>query len=695
MSINIFGSPRAEADGKMLDHAFVRTQDYEVLTNTRDFNYVVGRRGTGKSALYLKLIEHIRSEKKGYVFSYVPKDYEQLSLRNKILEMKADYPIARSIARVAWRVSLLMELIKNLKTHYKYKQLSSKDYLDYFSDRHHDVMALSTFNKVLKIVSICCGDKAAMDVPGEIARQFDVERLNDEVEAVIRDIGSPYFLLFDGLDDGWSPEPISTAVLGGLAICVSDFRERNSDVCVLLFFRDNIFRSLQYFDPDFSRHIEGSTLRLAWDDHSLFQLICDRLRVALGIKDMESDNRVWNRIVSGDLKNINGFKACLNYTLFRPRDIIVLLNETYSIGHRAGRDTMIGSDIEMSSKQVSKNRIMDLVKEYQDVFPGLSILIDSFNGQAAYRPYQAVVDHLGGVIEYAEYSRVGESDFALFGSGEECFFALYSVGFIGLEKKDSGALHFCHDGSPAEISAERTDQKTCIHPCYWKALNVQSEVLNQDVRIDVYDDVDASKNDSVGDQRTRRLGQIVAELPRVDEGNADASKFEEWVLNAVRILFSGKIANAELHANEEGIQRRDIIGTIVTNDGFWGGINKDYGVRDIVFEVKNFSEMKLDNYRQALSYSGKSYGKFVIIVNRSPLEHLSNLEQGWVKEFWYQHEVLILTLPAPMLSRCISKLRTRERFDYVEDKLIKRLAQYRRSYLSLRHEKSSNKKSRR
>jgi hypothetical protein len=692
MASNIFGGARAEADKYMLDHAFVQTQNFEALTHTRDFNYVVGRRGTGKSALFLKLIEYIKKNKTGYVFSYAPKEYEQLSLKNKMEQLASSYQMARAITRVAWRISVLVDLTKNIQSHYKYRQFKNTEYLNEFTKNNRGLFEYSSFRRVHEIIKDCSSTSGDVyEIPGKIADKFQVERLTEEVEKLVNEIGSPHYVLFDGLDEGWLPEPISTAILGGLALCASDFRERNSEICVLLFFRDNIFRSLQYFDGDFSRHIEGNTLRLTWDESSLFQLVAERLRASLSLKEVESDGRVWNRFAALELKNLNGFRVCLNYTLFRPRDIIVLLNETYLQVQKNGRQQIIQSDIEVSSKQISKNRLSDLLKEYSSVFPGLELLVNIFLSLKASQTYGEIVSLLDSVIENENYEDIGASDFAIIGTGKEAFFALYSVGFIGLEREGSQLLHFCHDGSPAEIDANNIDQRCCVHPCYWKSLNIQSEVLQEDIRIDLYDDIKPADTSDFADQRTRRIGQIVANLPQMRLGNDDASKFESWVLIAVKMLFSGKVTNPELHPNKDAIQRRDVVGTISTREGFWGAIREDYDVREIIFEVKNFGDMKIDNYRQALSYSGKNYGKFVIIVNRSESEQLDNTERGWVKEFWDQHGVLIFSIPAPFLARCISKLRTKARFDYVEDKLDKRLAQYRRSYLSLRHSKTKTK----
>jgi hypothetical protein len=44
LSGNLLGGIRAEIDSKMLEKAFIKTHDFEALVNTRDFNFVVGRR---------------------------------------------------------------------------------------------------------------------------------------------------------------------------------------------------------------------------------------------------------------------------------------------------------------------------------------------------------------------------------------------------------------------------------------------------------------------------------------------------------------------------------------------------------------------------------------------------------------------------------------------------------------------------
>ena len=683
---NLLGGTRAEVDSEMLDKAFIETHDFQALVNTRDFNFVVGRRGTGKSALYLKISEYLNKNKIGYVYCNTPQEYEQLALQACIKDITSRYHEIRAITRVAWRVSVLLDLLGSIQSHYKFKTTNEYDFLSKFLDKHQSLLGQSLFTKTTSIIKNCysnCDNHLAL--PGEIASFFKIEQLQKSINKSLLTIHKSIYFLFDGLDEGWSPNESATAVLGGLASCAADLLDKRSEIQIILFVRDNIFRSLNYFDNDFSRHIEGNTIRLAWDDQSLLHLISNRLRVSLNLEKIENDIKVWNRFAHKDLKNREGFRNCLSYTLYRPRDIIVLLNSTFIYVSRSGRSEIVKEDIELASKQISKDRLNDLLKEYHIVFPGLTLLVNVFNGKSAFQKYSDVISILESEILNNEYQIEEASDFALLGTGGEAFFALYSVGFLGLENMATGTLQFCHDGSPAEIDAIKTNQRCCVHPCYWKALNIQSELIEENILIQIYDENQPPGAAELTDLRTKRLGQILSRLPKMDEGNKDSNLFEEWCLQAIQILFAGKLSNAELHANDDAIQRRDIIATNCATEGFWKRIMDDYNSRQVVFEVKNFSTLKIDNFRQTLSYSGKHYGKFIIIINRSSNEGLSSTERGWVQEFWHNHGVLVFILPAQLLCRYISKLRTKQRFDYTEKQLGKRLDTYLRSYLSIRH----------
>ena len=81
---NIQGNPRAQSDGEMLDRAYISTADFRVLAETTDFSFVVGRRGTGKSALFLMLQRYFRGQRDVVVAAHLQDEAAGIVLRDSI-----------------------------------------------------------------------------------------------------------------------------------------------------------------------------------------------------------------------------------------------------------------------------------------------------------------------------------------------------------------------------------------------------------------------------------------------------------------------------------------------------------------------------------------------------------------------------------------------------------------------------------
>src|SRR5205814_4348837 len=116
-------------------------------------------------------------------------------------------------------------------------------------------------------------------------------------------------------------------------------------------------------------------------EESLFHLVVARLRVALGLEDVESEVKVWNRFAHRELHDRDGFARCLRYTLYRPRDILVLLNEAYVNARRDSRESIVERDVEKTATNISQHRLEDLCKEYDRVLPGVRLFVSAFRGQ--------------------------------------------------------------------------------------------------------------------------------------------------------------------------------------------------------------------------------------------------------------------------------------------------------------------------
>jgi hypothetical protein len=687
---NILGNPRAEADAQMLGRAFVKTADFSALANTNDFHVVVGRRGTGKSALFHALQDVLERADRTCLHAEVPIEHFAISAQSQLAAVSHDYKSARAIARLLWRAYVLRVVGESLRDHYRVKSLGPHLALTKaLTQKRPDGGAYAFFSDSIR----ACKEKEMAEVPREVATRLEIDSLQSAVADALREAKSKAVVMFDGLDEGWVPEVLPTAILGALAFAAADLSDANTGIHVIAFVRDNMFRALAKLDPDFSSHVEGSALRLHWDKNALFHLVAERLRVALNL-NVENDTKVWDRFAQRELQGRAGFERCLHHTLYRPRDTLVLLNRTYQYAQKDSRTEIIGDDLDASARAISEDRLEDLFKEYKIVLPGLHLFVDIFRGAPARSTYEKIVSRLEDALRGESFSVAESRDFAILGSGREIFRALYSVGFLGIQSVPGGSYSFCHDGALSELTFVQPGTLVAIHPCFWRALDIVPEDEAVEVLTEAFDETLGQGAIDVGDIRTKRLGRVVEGLRDIQTGLDGARQFEDWVLSAVQILFSGDLVNIEFHPNPAGLQRRDVVATINAAGGFWKRVLDDYGSRQVLFEAKNYAELKPDDYRQVLDYSGGPYGKFVVIVYRTENEGADENERQRLKEMYLKHGVLIFLLPATVVSRCISKLRSKQRDEYWQKLLAKRLDTHERTYVQIEAARKKTRQSR-
>ncbi|WP_441288004.1 P-loop ATPase, Sll1717 family [Sorangium sp. KYC3313] len=684
---NVLGGSQAESD-KLLQRAFVETANFRALVDTTDFRVVVGRRGTGKSALYKRVAEELKHNDRIVLHCEVPREHENLALQAFFEAIQADYRSTRAAARLLWRGYVLLILARGLLDHFKLRRVQINDEIQDYISSHASLQKVdSAYGYALRVLE---GHKTASPktLPGQIASDLDLETLEHVVTSALAETRRRAVLLFDKLDDGWRPTAVPTALLGGLILAASDFSERHAHVHVIAFVRDNMFRALAYFDDDFSRHIEGADLRLRWDGPTLLHLIAERIRASQDLKT-ENDVKIWNRFAQRGVEGREGFERCLHSTLYRPRDLIVLLNRAYSVAVAASRSQIVDTDVDVAARMVSAERLDDLFKEYNVVLPGLRLFAELFRSKRAVWTYGDALILLDDALSRETYTTEAARDFAIFGTAGEIFMALHGVGFLGFQPEPSSPYVFCHDGARSDLANIPLTAPVAVHPCYWRALDITEGTADIELVTQVHDEYNDAKAAGMGaeefqDRRIQRLGVTVEELHRIAEGDAGAQAFEDWVLRAIKIVFAGALSNVQHQPSVVAAQRRDIVAANCARDGFWHRVLLEYSSREVVFEIRNYSDLSIDDVHQALSCSGRDYGRFVVIVYRTENEGATEKERSWLQEVYTQRNVLPFLLPASMLKRFVSKYRGRSRRDYWESHMMKRLDTHLRNYIGVK-----------
>ena len=677
---NAFGDVRGENDHKALDESFYEWQDYRTLFESVDRFIVVGRRGTGKSAITYRLSK-VWSDRKTPVIKIAPAEEQMIGLRPLAKIFGETLSKIRAGIKIAWKYAILMEIGSELLLDYKLKRHieANKDLAEKIAIwRKRGTSPVERVRSVLKDFKskVEGEDERIAELPAFLA----VERLTNEICGIVSQSGQEYVLLVDRLDEGYEPDTVGTSIIDGILYGTDEIRSSLvGHFRAIVFIRDNMLRAIEVEDKDFTRNLESQVLRLHWDPQELFYMVAMRIRYAFGIAK-ESDVKVWNAITANELHGREGFRRCLRLTLYRPRDVIALLNTAFYQAQRQGRETLIEADFDESAKSISLTRFNDLGKEYEAVFPGLRALVSSFSSGDAKLRLVEVQERISKVMESPALTLAESQHFQILGSPQEVLKGLYGIGFIGIFDRQIASFVYSHDGKRFEKSLT-SDDILMIHPCYWPALNISGFELTQGEAEEIYDEYEIAIESQSGEQRKRILGQLMSELNSTPEGVAGAVQFEVWCKKAVEIAFSKRLSNIELRPNASATQRRDIVATN-QGGGVWQRILNDYKTRQVIFEVKNYAKIGVDEFRQVFGYLGREYGELAFIICRDvELGLRRGAELDAFREF-YSKGKLIIKFPAQQLVTILSKLRSPEKVDAGDLAVERLLDTYVRMYAS-------------
>lgn len=688
---NPLGDTTAENDNRMLSDAFIETADFRTLIESDDRTVVVGRRGTGKSALFLHLKKHWGKEKKVIILSFSPEDTEIIGFRSLLRPFSGSFNLARAATRMLWRYAMLMEVVSYISQHYKLSELVNNDDMLRTHLARWNESKGHFLTKCRAIAKKFLSSESPEEAIGDLPINLELASIEDRVLKLVAKSDRRVVILMDRLDEGYEPDKVGIGIIAGLVYAAIELNQKSDLVRPIIFLRDNIFRSLAKEDPDYSRNIEGQVIRLHWDWAQLLLLTATRMKVSFQL-DIEKDQRVWDRCTAGELQGRDGFKKCLQFTLYRPRDLLSLLNEAFFCAFRHERKIAILEDLEYAAKSISVARLEDLWKEYQKIFPPIQAITNAFkNGEPELSVITAATIIENAICSLEESGNQSALAEARLLQASGLLQSLYSVGFIGIHDSNTSSFSFCHDGRTPDKGFENSD-KILVHPCYWLGLNLSKNALSPDEAEEINDEYDIKVESLNPKIRNTKIGQIVSHLDQIPLGREGDREFELWCLEALKVVFAAHLTGLQLHPNGAAVQRRDITGTNRSKSEFWSRVLHDYKVRNVVFDAKNYCDLGADEYRQLQSYLTGSYGKLGFIINRDASENLTNgRDLDWTREMHHSHQALIIKLPAKFLCKLLQKLRSPEKHDAIDRYMWNLLTMYETNYLGIKSSHSRKK----
>ena len=209
---------------------------------------------------------------------------------------------------------------------------------------------------------------------------------------------------------------------------------------------------------------------------------------------------------------------------------------------------------------------------------------------------------------------------------------LYDIGFVGLSAIADSDPQYRSAGPQSSTPPPIGDKALItIHPTYADALNLQNMIVSS-----LSEEVDLKQSGFIGElpgsidiaTYTKQIELLRENLKTLPHGDAKASEFEDLVGDIIRLCFFTALTNVEAKVrNVDGRVIRDWIAGNHSSSGFWELVRQKYGATQVIWECKNYGELRADDFHQAAYYMTEAIGRFVVVAYRGREK----------KKFYFEH----------------------------------------------------------
>jgi Cdc6-like AAA superfamily ATPase len=369
-----FGEFLAEHESEELSDYYVETFNLSALIKN-DYNIVIGRKGTGKTATLYYLKSLLEKDSRNHVCLIKPINFE-IDALVKILQVPSEEYERSYLIESAWKFLIYTEVARSIYVKIDLKPLYSlseaeKNFKDFVKENSD--LFLKDFSERLeeeleniRQVNIINTEEKFSDFKIKLA-----EVMHEETLANIRNLLSHLFgkdrkilVLIDNLDKSWKKDNKidlqSDWILGLLGVTgrivseLSSFRvkgqQKKIDFHLTIFLRSDIFRYIygRAREPD---KLEYTNLLKLADKDVLFRIIEQRF-IELSNNELLAEN-LWEKYIVTMVGNIPVKDYIYERLVPRPRDIIYFFKNAHENATSRGHLTIEEEDIKLAYENYS------------------------------------------------------------------------------------------------------------------------------------------------------------------------------------------------------------------------------------------------------------------------------------------------------------------------------------------------------
>jgi hypothetical protein len=386
------GNPTAEDEAPQLDTYFIETEQFR-LTLIGDLNIILGRKGSGKTAIFLQARNKIRANRNNIVVDLAPEGFQLIRLKEVILD-QLSHGTRKEFIAAYWEYIIWLEIAYKLlekdeqRVRYDSRILAPYDRLKAAYEQRVDssgdfALRLSdlTARIVAKYYSTIRGNEPIGAISSrtlQIVYGSEIRAVRNEVLTYLR-LKGIVCLLFDNLDRFWTPSgfaDVDTLIIIGLVECLQDIRRRfartNTDFQWAIFLRSDVYEFVVHGMADYGKL---ATASIEWTDREMLLQMFER-RILHGFGDKPpSFGNVWDQVSVPTVVGRPTLDYLLDASLMRPRYLIRLFETARRRAVTLGRDKIDEADYKNGVEELGWQVLEDFDRELADIVPDAKDLL--------------------------------------------------------------------------------------------------------------------------------------------------------------------------------------------------------------------------------------------------------------------------------------------------------------------------------
>ena len=401
-----FGASSAENEISDLADYYLATDDFRRALQG-EARLVVGRKGSGKSAVFFRVRDKVSSGRRNVVLDLKPDGYQLKKLKERVLQVMDEGTQEHTITAF-WHCVLILEVARaalqlDKATHrlddtmYKsYAQLEDK-YKEYGYDAGTGDFAERINSLIYRIEgrfnADASGETVSLSTPEvtSLIYDMDVRKVTEATVDQLRHKES-LWILFDNIDKGWTPNGIDKSDILTLKALLEASRKLQRqlisddiDARVLVFLRNDVYELL--LDQTADRGKEQKVLVDWRDPEALKQVISLRISTGLGEPDARLED-LWPKVAVRHVHGEDSYQYFVDRSMMRPRYLLELLKHARGRALTLKHEKISEEDIDHAVRIFSTDVVQDTNLELRDVFPDHDGLLYAFIGSHAAISYE-------------------------------------------------------------------------------------------------------------------------------------------------------------------------------------------------------------------------------------------------------------------------------------------------------------------